>query len=237
MHQTLAILIISALSVGFVHTLLGPDHYLPFIVMAKARKWSALKTATITTLCGIGHVLSAVILGLVAIAIGLTLTKLNFIENFRGAIAAWLLIGFGFAYFLWGLRQAIKNKKHSHIHFHQDGSIHDHTHNHHEEHAHLHPTKSIKELAPWILFIIFILGPCEPLIPLIMYPAVRGMNLEVILITLFFGAATLLVMLTMVFASVYGTRLIHYPFFEKYGNAMAGAIICSSGLAIKFLGI
>lgn len=237
MTQTLIILIASALSVGMVHTLLGPDHYLPFIVMAKARHWSLPRTITITTLCGIGHVLSAVFLGIIAISIGLTVAKLNFIENFRGAIAAWLLIGFGFAYFVWGVRQAWKNQKHSHVHFHQDGSLHHHEHNHHQEHAHVHPKKSMKELAPWILFIIFILGPCEPLIPLIMYPALKGLKFEVFLTTLFFGIATLIVMLFMVLASVYGTKMLKFPFLERYGNAMAGAIICGSGVAIKFLGL
>ena len=38
------ILIVTAASIGFFHTLFGPDHYLPFIVMAKARKWSMVKT-------------------------------------------------------------------------------------------------------------------------------------------------------------------------------------------------
>jgi hypothetical protein len=30
----------AAAGIGFIHTVIGPDHYLPFIVMAKARKWT-----------------------------------------------------------------------------------------------------------------------------------------------------------------------------------------------------
>ncbi|MCM8815199.1 MAG: hypothetical protein NC937_01660 [Candidatus Omnitrophica bacterium] len=30
-------------SLGFIHTVLGPDHYLPFIVLARAGKWSKKK--------------------------------------------------------------------------------------------------------------------------------------------------------------------------------------------------
>lgn len=37
MTQELGILLITAVSIGFFHTLLGPDHYVPFIAMAKAR--------------------------------------------------------------------------------------------------------------------------------------------------------------------------------------------------------
>ena len=33
----------SAASIGFVHTILGPDHYLPLVAMAKTNGWSANK--------------------------------------------------------------------------------------------------------------------------------------------------------------------------------------------------
>lgn len=41
------ILIWTALSIGFIHTIVGPDHYLPFVVMSKARNWSLSKTMVI----------------------------------------------------------------------------------------------------------------------------------------------------------------------------------------------
>ena len=40
MSNEIAILTATAASIGFFHTLFGPDHYLPFIVMAKANNWS-----------------------------------------------------------------------------------------------------------------------------------------------------------------------------------------------------
>lgn len=237
MHKEIIILIASAISVGFIHTLLGPDHYVPFIVMAKARQWSARKTVWITTLCGIGHVLSAVFLGLIAITFGITLTKLNIIESFRGEIAAWALICFGFVYFVWGLRQIYKNKPHTHVHLHSDGSMHQHEHQHKVEHAHVHTKKNMKELTPWVLFIIFILGPCEPLIPLIIYPAMKGELFSIFLVTVFFGLATLWVMLAMTLVSVFGAKFLKFNFLEKYANAIAGVVICGSGMAIKMLGL
>lgn len=233
----MSILLISALSVGFIHTLLGPDHYFPFVVLAKSRNWSMLKTIVITLACGIGHVLSAIALGVVAISIGLTLSNLNFIESYQGEIAAWLLIGFGFAYFIWGIRSAIKNKRHTHLHTHADGSSHVHDHSHENEHAHVH-TKKGKELTPWVLFIIFILGPCEPLIPLIMYPAIKKSLFNIVLVTAVFSLSTLVTMTAMVVIMTYGAKkLLNFSIFERYGNAMAGMIICSCGLAIKFLGL
>ena len=51
MNYEIIILSITALSIGFFHTLLGQDHYLPFIVMSKARNWKIIKTLSITFLC------------------------------------------------------------------------------------------------------------------------------------------------------------------------------------------
>jgi len=65
MSSELVVLMVTAASVGLIHTLIGPDHYLPFIVMAKARKWSPLRTGWITLLCGLGHVGGSVVLGVV----------------------------------------------------------------------------------------------------------------------------------------------------------------------------
>ena len=41
MSIDLGLLILTAVSIGFVHTLVGPDHYLPFVAMSAARNWSA----------------------------------------------------------------------------------------------------------------------------------------------------------------------------------------------------
>ncbi|MDP4185456.1 MAG: hypothetical protein Q8862_09885, partial [Bacteroidota bacterium] len=63
MNSQILILSLTAASVGFIHTLFGTDHYLPFIVLSKARKWSNVKTAWITVLCGIGHISGSVLIG------------------------------------------------------------------------------------------------------------------------------------------------------------------------------
>ncbi len=48
--------------------------------------------------------------------------------------------------------------------------MHAHEHTHDGEHAHVHESES-SSITPWVLFVIFVLGPCEPLIPLLMFPA------------------------------------------------------------------
>ncbi len=128
MTGELTLLIITAATIGFVHTILGPDHYLPFIMMAWSRKWSHAKTATITLLCGLGHIAGSVLLGTIGVALGLALNKLKFIESVRGEFAAWLLIAMGLAYLAWGLRRAYRNRPHAHKHTHDQDDTHSHTH-------------------------------------------------------------------------------------------------------------
>ena len=88
MSHDLTILAITAASIGVVHTLVGPDHYLPFVVLARARGWSLARTSVITLLCGVGHVAGSVVLGLVGIALGLAVSRLEAVEAWRADLAA-----------------------------------------------------------------------------------------------------------------------------------------------------
>ena len=237
MSQDLLVLIAAAASIGVFHTLFGPDHYLPFIVMARAREWSRTKTAWITALCGIGHVLSSVVLGGIGIAFGIVVTKLEIVESHRGSIAAWVLIAFGLVYFVWGLRRALRLRPHTHGHIHDDTGEHAHKHVHQNEHTHVHHQKSRNSMTPWILFTIFVLGPCEPLIPILMYPAAKSSVFGVIMVTATFGTITILTMLTVVWLASLGLQFLPLGRMERYSHALAGATICLSGMAIQFLGL
>ena len=237
MSQELTILTVTAASIGFFHTLFGPDHYLPFIVIAKARKWSLIKTTFITTLCGIGHIGSSVLLGIVGIALGIAVTKLEALESFRGNFAAWGLIAFGLMYFVWGLRRALRNRPHKHPHFHKDGDNHVHEHIHTEEHVHVHSSEGAINITPWILFTIFVFGPCEPLIPILMYPAAKSSLSGLILVTSVFGGVTIMTMLGIVLISSLGINILPMERLERYNHALAGATIFLCGIAIQFLGL
>ena len=237
MDANINALMITAASIGFFHTLLGPDHYLPFVMISWARKWSLLKTMLVTFLCGIGHVASSVVLGLAGVAIGIAVTKLEIVESVRGNVAAWLLIGFGIAYLVWGLRAAYKNKPHKHLHIHAPGLQHEHSHDHHAEHIHLHEHPGQPSITPWVLFIIFAFGPCEPLIPILMYPAAQSSVSGLILVTTVFAAATIGTMLIVVMLARKGVASFEFPWLQRYSHAIAGATILICGLAIQFLGL
>lgn len=233
----LGVLLASAAGIAVVHTLAGPDHYIPFIAMARARRWSSLRATVITLLCGVGHVGSSVLLAVVGVMFGLGLQRIQFIEELRGNVAAWALIAFGAVYMAWGLKRALRGQSHTHAHAHEDGAEHAHAHTHSTQHVHVHTLKRRANTTPWVLFTIFVFGPCEPMIPLVMYPAAQGSWSNTWLVVVVFSALTLLSMLAVVLLGLKGIRLIPFDRFERFSHAAAGATVMLAGCAIAFLGL
>ncbi len=112
---------------------------------------------------------------------------------------------------------------------------HAHLHHHLGEHRHIHG--DTRKITPWALFIIFVLGPCEPLIPILMYPAAQGSLTGLGLVTLVFGLTTITTMTVVVGLSLKGLLRLRLGFWERYSHALAGVAIAASGLAIKLFGL
>lgn len=230
------LLILTAAAIAFLHTVMGPDHYLVFTAMGKARQWSLAKTLRVTTMCGAGHVLSSIVIGTAGIVLGSRLTSLVAIETSRGNLAAYAMLAFGLMYFAWGLRKAGRDHRHSHTHRHGD-VVHDHEHDHHADHTHVHDIASGRSITPWALFIIFLLGPCEALIPLFMYPAAQQSSGLVLAVAAVFGIVTVLTMIACVALTTIGIERLKLPVNGRYAHAVAGASVALCGLAIGFLGL
>ena len=227
-------LLLGAVGVGVVHTVLGPDHYGPLAMLASARGWSRSRTAAIALLFGLGHVLSSVALCLAAVATGWAVGLVERIESGRGDVAAWALLGFGLAYGLWGARRAVRRRRgfeaHSHGHL-----VHVHAHGR-DAHTHLAPAA-----APgpsfWALFAVFILGPCEPLIPLFLVPVSRGDRALAAATAVVFGIATLASMVTLTVLFRSGAARVLRGGIAAWDHALAGGVIAASALAILLLGV
>jgi len=208
------ILLGTAASVGFLHTIIRPEHYLPFVVLGRARAWSTSRTVLVTLACGIGHMISSVVFGFIGIGLGLAVSRLEPVQSARGEIASWTLIGFGILYMAWGIVRAIR----------------------HRTDRHAHSTKR-KGITPWALFLIFLLGPCEPLIPLLLVAAATGGTLDISAVA---GVFSVVAVGTMVAAVlVLRPGLVRFPLgrMERYAHALAGLMICVSGGVMKLLGL
>lgn len=220
-----AALLGTAALIGFLHTLLGPDHYLPFVAMARSGRWTTRKTLLVTVLCGVAHVASSVLLGAVGIAGGVVLLRLEDFESDRAELAGWLLLGFGVAYLMWGVLHAFRRLPHTHLHAHVDGTVHQHEHAHEGEHLHAH--------APWVLFTIFLFGPCEPLIPMLMYPASQANAGLVVMVAAVFALVTVGTMTIAVLGLLQGVSRVPLGPFQRFGHALAGLAVTGCGLAVK----
>jgi len=231
----MSVLVMSAATLGMVHTLLGPDHYLPFIVLSKARNWSRPKTMWITFIAGLGHVSGSVILGAIGIAMGISLSKLEAFEANRGSLVGWMLIAFGLLYTAYGIYKYIKKGAHVHLPaFLKPKSL-------RGKHMHLDMQELEEEdtagkLTPWILFLIFVFGPCEVLIPMLIFPAANHSVLGVFMVALVFGIATIGTMMAVVYLGYRGFSLLSLKGREYQFHLLAGMVILLAGAGMQFMG-
>jgi sulfite exporter TauE/SafE len=232
MQSEMEILIIAAISVASLHTLTGPDHYLPFIALSKSRNWSVSKTIGWTIICGSGHVMSSVLLGLGGATLGWSLSKLNLLENIRGGIAGWVMLLFGICYGIWGLYRAFKNNPHKHFDLQENGDIYVFRHIHGES---VSPKERYK-VTPWVMFIIFILGPCEPMIPLLYFPAAQKSWWGMILLIGIYSLVTLIMMVALVLLGYYGIAFVKTEKIERYLHALGGLTISICGAGMLWMG-
>ena len=227
-------LIITALSIGFLHTIMGPDHYVPFVAMAQANDWSTRKSMAVTITCGLAHVMSSVLIGAVGLMVGLlvlSLQRIEALEAFRGETAAWMLLLLGGGYLIFGILRARNHSSQAHHRFCQDEKAPPE-----DSPVSSHHASGSEGLGwtPWLLFLVFAFGPCEALIPMLMYPAAQSNWVAVVGVVISFAVATLLTMTAAVLIMRLGLRTLPFPDLHRYSHALAGAAIVACGLTIKF---
>lgn len=205
-------LCVTAGSVGAVHTLLGPDHYVPFVALARAGGWSIGKTLRVAMACGLGHLAGSVVLACGGMVLGLAASRLEPVESLRGVLAGWLIVGCGVAYVGYGLAKAIRPVAQPAVHLPRADSV----------------------WAPWAAFLVFAFGPCEPLVPLVMLPAVQASVLGVVAVVATFAAATLATMTAAVWVMDRGAGLVCGPRLARFADLTAGLAILACGILVRF---
>src|SRR5262249_21416897 len=160
--------------------------------------------------------------------LGLAVARIEHIEGTRGDWAAWGLVVFGAAYALWGTRKALRRGRdiephahgsHVHIHSHARGG-----HHHHEGEgpdAAREAAIARRMVTFWTLFAVFVLGPCEPLIPLFVLPASRGRWGVAAAAAVIFGVVTVATMASVTLAGLAGLERFSLRGLERWAHAMA----------------
>ena len=207
-------LLAAAAAIGALHTA-APDHWVPFVAIARAQEWSARRSAAVTLLCGLGHVTISASLGLAGVFVGVRL--LESVGRRTGRLAPFLLVGFGVAYALWGLRHLIPPRIHGHRHVHYD---------------HVHEPSRMTARA---LFLLFSADPCVAVAPLIFAASPLGWP-RTLTIVLLYEAATLATMVGLVLPARAGARVLRARWLDRYGDAAAGGVIVVVGIMVAGLG-
>lgn len=128
----LSVLLSAAAATGVVHTLLGPDHWLPLLALAREREWNGRRALSVTAVAGLLHCAASAVLVPVAVLLASSLVG---VQELRGSLAAWLLLGTGVAllFTAWRRRRS--------------------------------PSSLVGRSVSSLLLLAFALGPCEWLIP------------------------------------------------------------------------
>jgi len=208
------ILLLSAISVAFFHSL-APDHWLPFVALARGSRWKMPQLARIAALGGIGHVSSSLLIGTLGLWAGWAVHHLQGVEAFRGNVSIWMLIGFGVAYALWGLKHA----QHPHPHLTVEDAV-----------------KAYAARRVWILFAVLVFGPCEPLIPL-MFLAYKEGVIAIVVVASVFSLVTIAMVVGQSCLSYAGVRLLRAGWMERYAHTWTGAVIAVTGILVLVLGL
>jgi len=209
-------LVVGAAAVALIHTVLGPDHYLPFVMIARARGWTVRRTALVTVLSGLAHVSASIVLAGVALTLGVALAGLGRLESTFGGFGAWTLVALGLTYGVWGVRRAVRGSR-------GDG---------------VDPSRAAgSTTAVWVSMAVLVLGPCEPLIPLFVLPVSRGHWELALVTTSVFTVVTVGTMVAMTVLGAASLRRVTSAPLERWVHAMAGGTIAVTGLAVAILGL
>ncbi len=229
-------LLSTAVIAALLHTLI-PDHWLPFVLIGRAREWSGGTTALVSGLSALIHALVSVLLGLGALALGVTAAEAigETLESASGI----LLIVFGLGYAIWSWRKG--------GHFHPGGaSVHtgesdagcageegdsnpEHLHYHADQNLILGRTQS----SAWWLALIIGANPCIPLLPLMFSTAQKG-PAAVGLMALAYSIPTVVIMVGLSVAGVVATRRFRVPGIARHMEAASGVVIALLGVLFLF---
>jgi nickel/cobalt exporter len=193
----------AAATVGALHTL-APDHWVPIAAVSRSRGWSLRRTARVAFLCGFGHVTVSAALGLAALVTGTAIVEA--IGEHTATVGGLLLIGFGVAYALWGLRRLA----------------------HHHDHD--HDTRTT-----WALFLVYCADPCVAVIPIIFAAAPLSVPATLGIVVVY-ELATIATMVSLTVATRAGATVLHGRWIERYGDSAAGSLIVVTGIVVAVVG-
>lgn len=204
----MSLLVFSSAFVGFMHSL-APGHWLPVVLMVKARRWNLRHALLGAVVAASGHILVSLGLGVAAIQVG-THFLAGSEERFERYGALILLVfGTGYAVFSY--------LRHSSCH----------------GHGHHGPDLS-KARSPFYLLFSLGLVPCVAALPVFIAAAGHGL----LVIALCMAAFALGVVAALISGTTLvslGLAQLDHPWLEHYGDVVTGGAVALMGVILWFL--
>jgi ABC-type nickel/cobalt efflux system permease component RcnA len=232
-----SLLLVTAAATATFHTLI-PDHWLPFVLVGRARNWTARTTAAVSGLSALVHTLLSVALGIAALLLGQSVAHAvgERLERASGV----LLVVFGAAYALWAWRKG--------GHFHPGGRLlHDSDEGEHcdghegpasIDHLHYHADDAWigKEAGKGAVPLALIVGlnPCILVLPIMVATADQGAG-AVALVTGAYSITTIALMVGLSVAGVVGSRRLPVPPVARHMETASGLLIAAVGLVFLLI--
>ncbi len=232
----LSLLVSTAIATSALHMLI-PDHWLPFVLIGRARSWSAKRTAFVSGISALVHTALSALLGLASLVVGLEASRAvgERIEVSSGV----LLIVFGLVYAAWAWRKG--------GHFHPGG---DRVHGAIDGHDHEGRAAERRGGRPYpadqdiirggpqrgemALALIVGLNPCVLILPLVFATAGSG-PVAVAGVLVAYCVTTVAIMVTMSVIGVLAARAIPVPPIAMQMETASGLLIAAAGIAFLWL--
>jgi hypothetical protein len=193
---------------AFLHAAL-PTHWLPFVLVGQAQRWSLTRSLLAVTAAGLAHIATTVVVGSLIVAAGLALEAL--VAGFLPWLSAILLFGFGTFYLI---RTVVRRPAMA------GGPALDLA----------EPTVS-HSAAFWGLVAVMALSPGEVLLPIYMSSAQQGAG-ALALLALMFAVGTILGMATFTTLARAGASILRLERWARYEGAILGLALIAIGLLI-----
>ena len=193
---------------AFLHAAL-PTHWLPFVLVGRAQRWSLARNLLVVTAAGLAHIATTALVGSLIVAAGMALDEV--VAGLLPHLSAVLLFGFGGFYLIKSFvrRPAMAGGPALDL---------------------AEPTVS-HSAAFWGLVAVMALSPGEVLLPIYMSSAQEG-AMALALLTAVFAVGTVLGMATFTTLARAGASVLRLERWARYEGAILGVALIAIGLLI-----
>ncbi len=202
---------ITGLTVAVLHAAM-PTHWLPFVLAAKAQKWTYKKVLTILSIAGLGHVMTTTLLGAAIVWFGIRVTES--LGQIFIVVASLSIFLFGLYYIV----QYFRGHRHSHCR---------------HDHPHVHDYNKTAKDGWAILSLLALLtfSPCESFLPVYMSAWNTGWHGFFVLSGVL-AIGTLLSMILFTSIAFFSLKQIRLQFLENHEKLIIGTILIILSLIV-----